>query len=79
MTETNTNGDKKISVKWIRPDLYDYLKMVTKKLKISETTVINQALKLHKEQSEKRDPVSRDELIEILHNRNKEFRNENGI
>lgn len=57
MTETNSNGDKKISVKWIHPDNYDHLKETAKKLNLSETTIINQALKLHREESERDNAV----------------------
>jgi len=53
MPKTNTNGDLKISPKWIHADLFEYLKKTAQEKHISETTIINQALKLHKEQSEK--------------------------
>ena len=49
MPETNTRGDKRISPKWIPPDLFDYLKSTAKKESLSETTIIVQALKLHKD------------------------------
>jgi len=49
MTETNTNGHKRISPKWLHPDQYAYLKNAAKDPHSTETSIINQALKLHEE------------------------------
>lgn len=52
MTKINKRGDKQISPKFIQPDLFDYLKKTAKEKNLSETTIINQALKLHKKYSD---------------------------
>ena len=48
MPETNTRGDKRISPKWLPPDLYDYLKSAAKKQKLTETAIVIQALRVHR-------------------------------
>lgn len=45
----NQSGDIRISVKYIHEDNYIHLIESAKKQNLSETAVLNQALKLHKE------------------------------
>jgi len=49
MAKINKSGDYQISVKWIHEDLYHHLKKSAKEQNLSETAILNQALKLHKE------------------------------
>jgi len=52
MTKTNTNGHIQISPKYLPPDLYDYLKKTSKEKNLTETAIIQEALRLHKERAE---------------------------
>lgn len=52
MTKTNTNGHIQISPKYLPPDLYDYLKKTAKEKNLTETAIIQEALRLHRERSE---------------------------
>ena len=66
MTETNTNGHKRISPKWLHPDQFEYLKNITEKEHITETAIINQALKLHEKVS-----IENDHIITVSKSRSK--------
>lgn len=45
----NTNGDIRMSVKYIHPEQYSYLLKICKEKNLTQTAIINQALKLHEE------------------------------
>ena len=50
-TNTNSNGHIQMSPKYLTPENYNYLKEIAKKLNRSETFIVNESLKLHREKS----------------------------
>jgi hypothetical protein len=50
--EINTNGDKRISSKWLHPERYDYLIKAAKEENLSQTSILNDALKLREKSKE---------------------------
>ncbi len=54
MTEknTNSNGHKQLSTKWVHPDLYEYIVNSMKREGLSQTAVVSRAIKMDKDWTE---------------------------
>lgn len=49
---TNRNGHKQLSPKWLPPDLYDYIVRQAEKEGLSQTAIVVRAIKHDKKQTE---------------------------